>query len=136
MRNEQLKYILEHINLEECQEVVQDYIYYSRRPVKQRCQHGNGRYTYITNEFEFLVIAEGGIKQAIILRCGEVDLHWYVLRKWRSSHVLSDALRTGIIHDIWPENKTISCCYNYYDNYDEKYAKTKHLAEIAGLILE
>lgn len=50
--------------------------------------------------------------------------------------MLSDALRTGVIHEVWPENTKITCCYNAYDNRKQKYNMTKHLADIAGLSLE
>lgn len=136
MKDEQLKYILQQINLNECEEFVENYIYYSRRPVRQWCYHGDGSYRYTTDENEFLIIAENGEKQAIILRCGRVDLHWYVLRKWRKHGVLSNALRTGILKEVWPENKKITCCYGYGDNCEEKFEMTQHLADIAGLILE
>ena len=96
MKDDQLKYILQQIDLAECEEVIENYIYYSRRPVRQRCSHGDGTYGYVTDEYEFLIIAENGEKQAIILRCGRIDLHWYVLRRWRKHGVLSNALRTGI----------------------------------------
>ena len=136
LKVDQLKYILQQINLNECEELVENYIYYSRRSVRQRCYHGDGSYRYTTDENEFLIIAENGEKQAIILRCGRVDLHWYVLRKWRKHGVLSNALRTGILKEVWPENKKITCCYGYGDNYEEKFEMTQHLADIAGLILE
>ena len=136
LKDDQLKYILQQINLNECEELVENYIYYSRRSVRQRCYHGDGSYRYTTDENEFLIIAENGEKQAIILRCGRVDLHWYVLRKWRKHGVLSNALRTGILKEVWPENKKITCCYGYGDNYEEKFEMTQHLADIAGLILE
>ena len=42
----------------------------------------------------------------------------------------------GIIKEIWPENKKITCCYSYGENYEEKFEMTQHLADIAGLILE
>lgn len=135
MRNEKLNYTLTHINLEDCREVIENSIYYIKCPIKQRCRHCDGSYGYTTDEYEFLIIAEDGIKKAIILRCGESDLHWYVKKKWRKSHVLSNALRTGIIHDIWPENTSITCCYEIGENYGEKYVMTQHLAEIAGLSL-
>lgn len=136
MRNEKLNYILNQINLPDCLELVKDNIYYSKRSIKQRCLHMDGSYTYITGEYEFLIIAQDGIKKAIILRCGEQDLHWYVKRKWRGSHVLSSALQTGIIHKIWPENTSITCCYNPGEDYGEKYTMTQHLADIAGLSLD
>ena len=136
MKDDQLKYILQQIDLDECEELIENYIYYSRRPVRQRCYHGDGSYRYTTDENEFLIIAENGEKQAIILRCGRIELHWYVLRQWRKHGVLSNALHTGILKEVWPENKKITCCYGYDDNCDEKFEMTQHLADIAGLILE
>lgn len=62
-----------------------------------------------------------------------MDLHWYVLTYWRNQNVLSNALRTGIIRQVWPHIKTVTCCYNWDDNKAEKYQKTKHLADLAGL---
>lgn len=136
MKDEQLKSVLARIDLNECDEIIKNHIYYSKRPVRQRCYRGDGSFRYINDEYEFLIIAENGEKQAIILRCGYVDLHWYVLRKWRNRHILSDALRTGVIQEIWPENTRITCCYNYDDDCEQKYNTTKHLADIAGLSLE
>lgn len=74
MRDEQLKYILERIDIRECEEIIEDYIYYSKRFVKQRCNRGDGSFYYIEEEYEFLIIAERGEKQAIILRYGCADL--------------------------------------------------------------
>lgn len=136
MKDEQLKSVLARIDLNKCDEIIKNHIYYSKRPVRQRCYRGDGSFRYISDEYEFLIIAENGEKQAIILRCGYVDLHWYVLRKWRNRHILSDALRTGVIQEIWPENTRITCCYNYDDDREQKYNTTKHLADIAGLSLE
>lgn len=133
MRDEQLKYILERIDIRECEEIIEDYIYYSKRFVKQRCNRGDGSFYYIEEEYEFLIIAERGEKQAIILRCGYADLQWHVLRKWRNRSVLSNALRTGVLREVWPENTKITCCYNYNDDRQQKYNMTKHLADIAGL---
>lgn len=136
MKDEQLKSVLARIDLNKCDEIIKNHIYYSKRPVRQRCYRGDGSFRYINDEYEFLIIAENGEKQAIILRCGYVDLHWYVLRKWRNRHILSDALRTRVIQEIWPENTRITCCYNYDDDREQKYNTTKHLADIAGLSLE
>lgn len=136
MKDEQPKSVLARIDLNKCDEIIKNHIYYSKRPVRQRCYRGDGSFRYINDEYEFLIIAENGEKQAIILRCGYVDLHWYVLRKWRNRHILSDALRTGVIQEIWPENTRITCCYNYDDDREQKYNTTKHLADIAGLSLE
>lgn len=136
MVDEQLKRILLQIDLLECEEIIADYIYYIKKRIKQRYYDGEGGYHYGTDEYEFIVITNGQEKQAIIMRCGYVDLHWYVLYKWRNKHILSDALRTGVLQEIWPENEKITCCYNYNDNREQKYNMTKHLADIAGLYLE
>lgn len=136
MKDEALKSVLQNINIDECEEIIENYIYYCRKNIRQRCSHGDGSYSYYKDEYEFLLITDGGEKQAIILRCGYVDLHWYVLKKWRRNHVLSDALRTGVIKELWPENTKVTCCYNYDDDYEHKYRMTKHLADIAGLSLE
>ena len=106
--------------------------------MKQRCYRSGGGYRYTTAVNEFLLIAENGVKQAIILRCDETDLHWYVLKPWRKKHVLSNALRTGVIRKIWPKNTSITCCYDCDDDisFDEKKRMTRHLAQIAGLRFE
>lgn len=136
MKDETLKRVLDQMDITECEEIIDNHIYYCRKPVRQRCYRPDGSFFYITEEYEFLVIAENDEKQAIILRCGTVDLHWFVYRKWRNRGVLSNALRTGVIHKIWPENREITCCYNYYDNRAKKLSMTKHLADIAGLVLK
>ena len=136
MRNEQLKYLLGKFDLRDCIPIIDNHIYYIKTPVKQRCSRSGGGYRYITVMNEFLIIAENGVKQAIILRCDESDLHWYVSKPWRRKHVLSNALRTGVIREIWPENTSITCCYDYGDDPEEKRLMTQHLAAIAGLRLE
>lgn len=136
MNDEKLKSILESTDLHECEPIINDYIYYCKKPIKSRASRSDGTYGYSVEEHEFLIIANHNEKQGIILRCGTTDLHWLVLRKWRNQHVLSDALRTGVIHNIWPENTTISCCYSWRDKMvdrPQKYAMTKHLAALAGL---
>lgn len=134
--DEQLKSILDKIEINECEEIIENYIYYIKKQVRQRYSRGDGSFGYAKEEYEFLIIAEGFEKQAIILRCGYGDLQWHVLRRWRKKHILSNALRTGVLREIWPENTKITCCYNYYDNHEQKYNMTKHLADIAGLSLE
>ena len=79
------------------------------------------------------MIADNGIKKAIILNCGDVDLHWYVFNRWRGNHILSDVLRSGIIKEIWPQITSVTCCYDWDDDKEEKYRMTKHLASLAGL---
>ena len=136
MRDEKLEQILRAINLNECVPIIQDYIYYVKKRIRTRVYDGNDNYYYDVQDYEFLIVADENIKKAIILRFGTVDLHWFVLKQWRNQHVLSDALRTGVIAKIWPENKTVTCCYQWNDNRSEKYAMTEHLARIAGLTMK
>ena len=133
MRDEKLREILLKINLEDCKEVIPNHLYHINYCLKQRVYGESGKYTYDYATYEFIVIAKDRIKQAIILRCGYEDLHWHVLKKYRGMHVLSNALRTGIIAMMWPENKSVTCCCNYYEDYETKYEMTKHLADLAGL---
>lgn len=135
MRDDKLREILLRINLDDCKELIPNYLYHINYGFKQRVYGEGGKYTYDYSTYEFLVIAKGGIKQAIILRCGYEDLHWHVLNQYRGKHILSNALRTGIIAEIWPENKYVTCCCSFRDDYETKYEMTKHLAEIAGLRL-
>lgn len=133
MTNETLSHILRNLKLENC-EWIRDNIYYIKKTVRQicySCTTGTERATY--TKYEFLVIAEEGIKKAIILNCGDLDLHWYVFNRWRGRHILSDALRSGIIKEIWPKITSVTCCYDWDDDKEEKYRMTKYLASLAGL---
>ena len=137
MTNEKLQYVLENqIELDECIEIKKNHIYYIKKEVSQTFVDENKEKCIIENEYEFIVIAEDGEKKGIILRCGDVDLHWFVLEKYRGQHVLSNALRTGVIKRLWSDNKKVTCCYDYGEDVEDKYNMTAHLAEIAGLELE
>lgn len=133
MENETLSHILRGLHLDKC-EFIRDNAYYIKKTVKQmiyNCDIKKEKPFYA--KYEFLVVAENGIKKAIILNCGDIDLHWYVFKKWRGKHVLSNFLRTGIIKEIWPDIKTVTCCYEWDDNVEVKYKMTEHLASLAGL---
>ena len=133
VNNEDLSYILRSTKLFDC-EYLHDNIYYIKKHYKQmafipKSQREEPRYS----EGEFLIIADNGIKKAIIFNCDNRDLHWYTLLKWRNQGVLSQALRSGVIKEIWPEIKTVTCCYDWNENKEEKYNMTEHLASLAGL---
>lgn len=139
MTHKKLESILKGIDLDQCQEIIPDQIYYIKKKVRTQI-YRNLKRCYDKHEYEFLIIASNNIKQAIILRCGDMDLHWFVLRKYRGQHILSNALRTGVIQQVWPENKFITCAYGWDgegedEDYQTKLAKTKHLAEIANLTI-
>lgn len=135
MKNSQLCSVLAKIKLNECDEIYPNHIYYINKKVTLSTPNWDNRRSYFRNEYEFLVIARNGIKQGIILRCGTVDLHWYVFKQYREEHVLSEALKTGVINQIWPENKYITCHYEYGEDREKKYQMTKHLADLANLEL-
>ena len=137
MTNKKLESVLKQINLAECQEIIPGQVYYIKKTVRTKI-YRNLKACYDIYDYEFLVVASNNVKQAIILRCGKEDLHWFVLRKYRGQHVLSNVLRTGVIHKVWPENKTITCAYNWNgegedEDYETKLSKTQHLADIANL---
>lgn len=135
MTDRTLSYVLRDIKLEECV-YLENGIFYSRRIVAER------KYSFETElehpgylECEFLVITEQNIKKAIIYNCNNEDLHWYVFTKWRGKHILSNALRTGIIREVWPDIESVTyCCYSWEDK-QAKLAMTEHLASLAGLTL-
>lgn len=133
MKNETLSRVLRNINLSKCEDLG-DGLYYAELEVKQmvfdpESQEEEPHYSIC----EFIIITENGVKKSIIYNCGNTDLHWYTLTKWRKQGVLSRALRTGIIKDVWPEVKKVTCCYDWNDNREEKYRMTEHLASLAEL---
>lgn len=133
MKNETLSHVLRNIDLSKCV-YLRDGLYYIKTRVKRMVfdpdlQRDKPNYSTC----EFIIITENNIKKAIIYNCGDIDLHWYTFIKWRNQGVLSNALRSGIIKEIWPEIKTVTCCYDWNENKIEKYRMTKHLASLAGL---
>ncbi|MBR3968290.1 MAG: hypothetical protein IKJ93_01710 [Clostridia bacterium] len=133
MRNETLSHVLRSLNLDRCTHIKEN-IYYIKKTVRELTYSQTlGRDKIGSTKCEFLIIADGGVKKAIILKCGNVDLHWYVFKAWRNKKVLSNALRTNIIKETWSEIETVTCCYEYGENKEEKYEMTKHLAALAGL---
>ena len=119
MKNETLSRILCNLDLENCR-WIRDNIYYIKKTVREmlyNCDTCTYRPAY--TKYEFIVIAEEGVKKAIILNIFNKDLHWYVFKKWRSSHVLSNVLRTGIINEIWSEITSVTCCYEWNDDREK-----------------
>ena len=133
MKNETLSYILRSLKLSNYNRIKEN-IYYVKKRVKfTRYDFETGKKKYNYGKYEFLVIAEESIKKAIILNCGNIDLHWYVFKKWRGQHVLSNVLKSGIIKEVWPDIKTVTCCYDYNEDKEEKYKMTEYLASLAGV---
>ena len=133
MTDRTLSYVLRNIKLQDC-DYLRDGIFYTRRIVtehKYDFETGLDNPSYL--ECEFLVITQHNIKKAIIYNCNDEDLHWYVFTNWRGKHILSDALRTGIIREVWPDIESVTCCCYSWEDRQAKITMTKHLAELAGL---
>ena len=133
MTDKLLSYVQRNIKLQDC-DYLRNGIYYTKRIVTEHAydyETGLDKPSYL--ECEFLVITEHNIKQAIIYNCNDEDLHWYVFTNWRRKHVLSNALRTGIIRDTWPHIDSVTCCCYSWEDKQAKYNLTKHLAALAGL---
>ena len=133
MTDRTLSYVLRNIKLQDC-DYLRDGIFYTRRIVtehKYDFETGLDNPSYL--ECEFLVITQHNIKKAIIYNCNDEDLHWYVFTNWRGKHILSDALRTGIIREVWPDIESVTCCCYSWEDRQAKIAMTKHLAGLAGL---
>ena len=82
---------------------------------------------------ELIVLVNSGVKVGGIYRMGSYDMHWIIKPKFRGQHILSDFFRTGIINEIWPENKSVKLCEVYSES---EYKKKKHLADILGLSIK
>ncbi len=133
MKNEDLSYILRSIKLSDCQYLWNN-IYYIKKEIKQTVSNVNTQDKKIFYSIcEFLIIADNGIKKAIIYNCGNIDLHWYTFHKWRGQGVLSNALRTGVIKKMWPQINSVTCHCEWNENREEKYRMTQHLASLADL---
>ena len=133
MKNETLSYVLRNLKLSKCISIGEN-LYYVKKNVKLMCYNcETGVRKSVYPKYEFIIIVENNIKKGIILNCGNIDLHWYVFKKWRGQHVLSNALRNGIIKKMWPDIKNITCCFCYDEDGEAKYSMTKHLASLAGL---
>ena len=78
---------------------------------------------------DYLVLLKNGEKAGILLNCDSVDVHAYVLQKYRKQHIVSRLTNNGFLKKIWPDVDSVTCADLY--NYD----KVKHLVEISGLRL-
>ncbi|MBQ9922961.1 MAG: hypothetical protein IJO52_12310, partial [Clostridia bacterium] len=74
-----------------------------------------------------------GAKIALETDMSSALFGYNAFNRWRGNHILSDVLRSGIIKEIWPQTTSVTCCYDWDDDKEEKYRMTKHLASLAGL---
>ena len=79
-----------------------------------------------TDTYTYLFITYEGQRVAIILKCGMVDVHFYVYPKYRGKHYLSSIIGDGFLKELWPDVRSISSV----DYSQDKMIK--HLAKISG----
>ena len=125
MRNEDILKLINRCNIENGLILIEGYAYLFNIKRRQRC--GN-HYEYITEEI--IVLFKNGEKAGGIYRMGSYNLHWVIKKKYQGQHILSDFLRTGILNNVWSENKSVEIC-GVYTRAD--YNKKKHLALLAGM---
>ena len=87
----------------------------------------NGRYVGL---YDYLVLLCNGKKSGIILKCGSVDIHTYVFHNYRNQHIVSRLTGNGFLKELWPDIESVTCVNR------EEYERIKHLAEIAGFVLQ
>lgn len=128
MTNIQLSHILKNMNLSEGKSVrvVDDLEAILMKDHATRTVTDHRRYTHY---YDYLVLLKGGEKAGILLKCDSVDIHAYVLRKYRNQHIVSRLTDNGFLKELWPDVNSVTCAD--LNNYD----KVKHLAEIAGYSL-
>jgi len=79
---------------------------------------------------EIIVLAKKGIKVGGIYRMGSYDIHAVMKKKYEGQGILSSFLKTGIINEIWPENKSVKLCGVYTRT---EYEKKKYLAKLCHM---
>ena len=79
-----------------------------------------------TDTYTYLFITYEGQRVAIILKCGMVDVHFYVYPKYRGKHYLSSIIGDGFLKELWPDVRSISSVDYSQDEM------IKHLAKISG----
>ena len=79
-----------------------------------------------TDTYTYLFITYEGQRVAIILKCGMVDVHFYVYPKYRGKHYLSSIIGDGFLKELWPDVRSISSVDSSQDEM------IKHLAKISG----
>lgn len=79
---------------------------------------------------EFIVfIDEDGVRLGGIYLMGSVDIHATIFKPYRDKGILSEFLRTGIIHELQPDLDEISI----FASTADEYYRREHLANILGV---
>ncbi len=125
MKDISLASVLKQIDIKKCQEIIKDEVYYIKKNVTQK-YYSEEKIKRIKNLDEFIVITNNGKIVGGIYIMRKYDLHWYIFKKYRKNHYLSNVLRKKVLDKICPDTKEITCC-------DKDVERCKHLAKIAGL---
>lgn len=127
MKDISLASVLKQIDLNKCDEIIKNEVYYIKKYVCQKYYSSEkNKISTAKDVFEFIVLTcNKKIVGGIFIMRG-YDLHWYIFKKYRKKHFLSNALRKGILDLVCPDTKEITCC-------DNDKLRCEHLAKIAGL---
>lgn len=128
MTNENVLDIVRRCDIRDGEELVPDEAYLFNRRFLMR----SPQKTYF-EQVEIIVLVKNGIKVGGIYRMGTYDIHCVIDRKYRNQHIMSDFFKSGIIQEIWSENKSVKLCG--VDTRDE-YNKKKYLAGLCDLAIK
>lgn len=118
MTNEELEKRIKKCKIKKGKELVKDFAYLC-----------------MSDEFEIIVLTTNRKRKVGgIVRWGDFDIHFTIFPKYRGQHFLSNFLKTGVMQEIWNENKTITLYDRAIESMDDYYKKM-HLVELTGYTL-
>ena len=82
---------------------------------------------------EIIVLVKNGIKVGGIYRMGSCDIHLVMKKRYEGQHIMSSFLKTGILNELWPENKSVELCEVYTR---EEYSRKKYLADLCHMTVK
>ena len=127
MTNEDVLSMVRRCKLNNGKELIPNKAYLFNRKFWHRIQ---GKVLPYREYDEIIVLVKNGIKVGGIYRMGSYDIHVVMKKKYEGQGILSDFLKTGILNEIWPENKSVELCGVYTR---EEYEKKKHLANLCHM---
>ena len=82
---------------------------------------------------EIIVLTKNEIKVGGIYRMGSYDIHVVMEKRYEGQHIMSNFLKTGVLNEIWPENKSVELC----DVYTRaEYERKKYLAGLCHMSIK
>lgn len=128
MKNEDVLNLVQRCRLKSGKVLIPNKAYLFKRKFLTRVG-----FKFYNNEEEIIVLVKDGKKVGGIYRMGAYDIHCVLHEKYRNQHIMSDFLKSGIIREIWPENKSVELCGVYTR---EEYEKKKYLASLLGMTVK